>query len=81
MHTQTTMPYRRPIVALFTANAISWSGNVLANITIPWFVLTTTGSATKTGITAFFTFLPTIGAALFGGAIGDDLNPKSWPNL
>lgn len=58
-------------MALFTANAISWIGNVLANITIPWFVLTTTGSATKTGITAFFTFLPTIGAALFGGAIVD----------
>jgi MFS family permease len=70
-HTAATAPSRRPVAILLAANAISWTGNVLANMAIPWFVLSTTGSATKTGITAFFTFLPTIGAALFGGAIVD----------
>ncbi len=69
--TAATTSHRLPVVVLFAANGISWTGNVLANIAIPWFVLSTTGSATKTGITAFFTFLPTICAAMFGGAIVD----------
>ena len=49
-----------PIYALFTANAISLVGNVLSAIAIPWFVLQTTGSATRTGITGFFTVLPVV---------------------
>ena len=36
-----------PIFALFAANAISMTGNVLAVIAIPWFVLQTTGSAIR----------------------------------
>jgi len=44
-----------PVIALFTANAISLVGNVLTAIAIRWFVLQTTGSATRTGITGFFT--------------------------
>ena len=49
---------RFPIISLLTANAISLVGNVLSAIAIPWFVLQTTGSATQTGITGFFTVLP-----------------------
>src|SRR5947209_3766719 len=67
---------RVPIVALFTANAISTVGNVFAFIAIPWFVLQTTGSASKTGLTAFFTILPTVLAAFFGGAVVDRLGFK-----
>lgn len=62
-----------PIFALFTANAISMIGNVLAVVAIPWFVLQTTGSATQTGITGFFTILPVVVAAFFGGSLVDRL--------
>jgi MFS family permease len=48
-------------------------GNMLTAIAIPWFVLQTTGSATQTGITGFFSILPVIVAGLFGGALIDRL--------
>jgi MFS family permease len=51
-------------------------GNVLALIAVPWFVLETTGSAARTGITAFFTTLPAVLAAFFGGALVDRLGFK-----
>ena len=66
-----------PLFALLGANAISMVGNSLAMIAIPWFVLQTTGSASKTGLTAFFTALPAILAAFFGGALVDRLGYKS----
>ena len=57
---------RRPLAALMLANAISVTGNRMALLAIPWFVLTTTGSAAKTGIAGFFTFLPIVVAGLLG---------------
>ena len=65
-----------PIYSLFTANAISLVGNVLSAIAIPWFVLQTTGSATQTGITGFFTVLPVVLAGFFGGTLVDRLGYK-----
>lgn len=65
-----------PIIALFTANAISLTGNIFANIGIPWLVLQATGSASKTGITGFFTILPIVLAGLFGGALIDRIGYK-----
>lgn len=67
---------RLPIWALFTANAISLVGNVLSAIAIPWFVLQTTGSATRTGITGFFTVLPVVLAGFLGGTLVDRLGYK-----
>jgi MFS family permease len=73
----TTMKTNKfPIYSLFAANAISMVGNVLANVAIPWFVLQTTGSATQTGITGFFTILPVVIAGLLGGALIDRLGYK-----
>src|SRR5512143_3253992 len=69
-------PNPRPILALFTANAISMIGNVCAGIAIPWFVLQTTGSAAQTGITGFFTILPVVLAGFHGGALVDRLGYK-----
>lgn len=66
-----------PIVALLGANGLSMTGNVIALLAIPWFVLQTTGSATKTGLAALFNFLPTVLAALFGGALVDRLGFKA----
>jgi MFS family permease len=67
---------KAPFYALLTANAISLTGNVFANIAIPWFVLQTTGSPTQTGITGFFTILPVVLAGFFGGTIIDRLGYK-----
>ena len=65
-----------PLYSLFVANAISLVGNVFTLIAIPWFVLQTTGSATKTGITGFFTILPVVLAGFLGGTIVDRLGYK-----
>jgi MFS family permease len=72
----TTQKNSLPIYALFAANAISLVGNVLSAIAIPWFVLQTTGSATQTGITGFFTVLPVVLAGFFGGTLVDRLGYK-----
>ena len=75
---QTTPTQKRPLplYALFTASAISYVGDVLTLLAIPWFVLTTTGSITKTGITAFFSTLPTVLAAFFGSVFIDRVGYK-----
>ena len=65
-----------PIYSLFIANAISLVGNVFSAIAIPWFVLQTTGSATQTGITGFFTILPVVIAGFLGGTLIDRLGYK-----
>src|SRR5687768_2361495 len=72
-----TQPYNPiPLYSLFLANAISLVGNVFSMIAIPWFVLQTTGSATQTGITGFFTILPVVLAGFFGGTLIDRLGYK-----
>lgn len=64
---------RLPLVALIAAEGVSIVGNQMALVVIPLFVLATTGSASRTGVTMFFTFLPTVIAGLFGGALIDRL--------
>ncbi|HEX9014109.1 MAG TPA: MFS transporter, partial [Anaerolineaceae bacterium] len=51
-------------------------GNVLAVIAIPWFVLQTTHSPAKTGVTGFFITLAAVVAFFFGGTIVDRLGFK-----
>jgi MFS family permease len=64
---------RAPLYALYGADVVSLSGNAVAQLAIPWFVLTTTGSATSTALVVFFNFLPIVLAAFFGGVIVDRL--------
>jgi predicted MFS family arabinose efflux permease len=64
---------RAPLYALFVADSISLSGNVVAQLAIPWFVLVETGSPTLTGLAVFFNFLPIVLAGFFGGVIVDRL--------
>jgi MFS family permease len=64
---------RRPLYALYVADAISLVGNAVALLAVPWFVLVTTGSAALTGLAVFFNFLPAVLAAFFGGVIVDRL--------
>jgi len=67
---------RGPLYALLTANVISHVGNSLSYLAIPWFVLTTTGSATSTGIAVAVGALPVIIVGIFGGAVVDRLGYK-----
>lgn len=62
---------RRPFGGLLAANAISITGSVLTLLAIPWFVLQTTGSATKTGITAGVSTIPVVLSAAFSGTLAD----------
>jgi MFS family permease len=64
---------RRPLVALFVADAVSMTGNVMALAAIPWFVLVTTGSAAQTGLVAAANLVPIVLANLLGGAVVDRL--------
>ncbi|MBA2278020.1 MAG: MFS transporter [Chloroflexia bacterium] len=67
---------RLPLFALLAANAVSTFGNALTIVALPWFVLATTGSATKTGLTGFFLLLPGLLAGVFGGVVVDRLGFK-----
>jgi MFS family permease len=74
---RTTGPRRRiPILAMLAANAISETGNVLAFVAIPWFVLQTTGSAVRTGLTGAAFLLAAVMAGIFGGPVVDRLGFK-----
>ena len=64
---------RGPLYALYVADVISLAGNAVAQLAIPWFVLTTTGSAWLTALAVFFTFLPIVLAGFLGGVIVDRL--------
>jgi len=58
---------------MLSADAISMAGNAAALVAIPWFVLQTTGSASKTGITAAAGIVPVIISGLLGGPYVDRL--------
>jgi MFS family permease len=64
---------RTPLYALYVADVISLAGNAVAQLAIPWFVLTTTGSASLTALAVFFNFLPIVIATFFGGVVVDRL--------
>ena len=67
------VPRKAPLTAVYVADIISLSGNAVAQLAIPWFVLTTTGSAMWTALAVFFNFLPIVLAAFFGGVVVDRL--------
>lgn len=62
---------RIPVISLLIANTISRVGSTLTGIAVPWFVLITTGSAAKTGLTGAVAMLPIVLAGIFGGTIVD----------
>ena len=71
-----TSSRRLPAYAFFTGSAISYTGDMLTLLAIPWFVLLTTGSVAQTVITAFFSTLPAVFSAFFGSTIIDRLGYK-----
>jgi MFS family permease len=67
---------RAPLFAMLGANATSALGNMLTNVAIPWFVLQTTGSASRTGLAAAAAVLPPVIAGFFGGTFVDRVGYK-----
>ena len=64
-------PSRKPLYALMYANTISLSGNQLALLALPWYVLQTTGSAGRVGMAGAVEAVAIILSAFFGGALVD----------
>jgi predicted MFS family arabinose efflux permease len=64
---------RTPIFALFGANAVSQVGNMMIMVAVPWFVLETTGSAAKVGLTAAAVGVGAVVPAVLGGPLVDRL--------
>jgi MFS family permease len=76
METAEPRTSRFPIIALLVAITISTLGTQFTVIAVPWFVLQTTGSAARTGITGFVSLLPVIIAGFLGGALVNRLGFK-----
>jgi MFS family permease len=62
---------RSPLMATIAADTISRTGNLLTAVAIPWFVLETTGSPSKTGIAVFAGAVPVVISLFFGGTLVD----------
>jgi MFS family permease len=64
------------LVGFLTADAVSLAGTRLAQIAVPWLVLTTTGSASKTGVVAFAEIAPLVLAQALCGPWIDRAGPR-----
>lgn len=62
---------KRPLVGWLAAEVISLCGTRLSMVAIPWFVLTTTGSATQTGLVALAEMAPYVAAKALAGPYTD----------
>ena len=67
---------RLPILALLTGTGVSMVGSLMTLIAVPWFVLQTTGSPAKTGITTAVWVLPVILSGALAGPIVDRVGHK-----
>ena len=70
------MSVRRPLYGWLVSEAVSITGTRVSMIALPWFVLTTTGSASKTGLVALAEMLPMVLLKVLGGPIIDRVGPR-----
>ena len=70
------MKRRTPLYGWLTSEAISITGTRVSMIALPWFVLTTTGSASKTGLVALAEMLPLVILKVLGGPIIDRVGAR-----
>lgn len=66
-----TLGSRRGLFGLLVANFVSILGTRMSMLALPWFVLVTTGSATKTGLVAFAEMAPYVLVQGLGGPLVD----------
>ena len=67
---------RTPLVGGLVAEGVSYLGTRISMIAIPWFVLSTTGSATQTGLVAAAEITPLVLFKALGGPLLDRLGPR-----
>ena len=67
----------RPLVALLTAEAVSSLGSQMTFLALPWFVLVTTGSATKMSIVLAVEILPIALLGIPSGALVAKLGART----
>jgi MFS family permease len=70
----------RPMAGLLAAMTVSLTGTRVSAIALPWFVLTTTGSAAQTGVVAFAEMAPYVLVKALTGPLVDRVGPRriSW---
>lgn len=64
------------LLGWLSADAISLTGTRISMIAIPWFVLTTTGSATQTGLVAFCEMAPLVTLKAAAGPLIDRVGAR-----
>jgi MFS family permease len=64
---------RAPLYGLLGGYLVSGFGTAMSGIAVPWLVLTTTGSATATGVIGFVQMGPYVTAQALGGPLADRL--------
>ncbi len=69
-------PGRVPLYGWLTAEAISLLGTRVSMIAIPWLVLVTTGSPTRTGLVAVAELTPLVIFKATGGPLVDRVGPR-----
>ena len=67
---------RRPLRGWLLAESISLTGTRVSMVAIPWFVLTTTGSATQTGLVAFAEMAPLVALKALAGPLVDRVGAR-----
>ncbi|MFI7328094.1 MFS transporter [Streptomyces rubiginosohelvolus] len=70
----------RPLAGVLAAIAASVTGTRISLIALPWFVLVSTGSATRTGLIAFCEMAPYVLVKALSGPLVDRTGPRtvSW---
>jgi MFS family permease len=67
---------RRPLAGFLGATGVSALGTRMSFLAVPWLVLTTTGSATLTGLVAFAEMAPYVTVQALGGPLVDRLGAR-----
>lgn len=70
----------RALAGVLAAMAVSLTGTRISAVALPWFVLVTTGSATRTGLVAFCEMAPYVLVKALTGPLVDRTGPRtvSW---
>ena len=72
-----TLRRRLPLFGVMAAGAFSIFGNAIAGLTLPWFILSLTGSATWMGVAAAASMSALALGSLFGGPLIDRLGTRA----
>lgn len=73
---QTRPTSRRGLVGVLTAHAVALTGTRVSAIALPWFVLVSTGSATRMGVVAFCEMAPYVVVKALTGPMVDRVGPR-----